>query len=111
MHRDEFWHSLARYGIGASLAIGTLVGLAGFVAWLRIADPHWRAIGVAHMTAYLMVAVLLVLSLVLRMVTPVTLTLAITLSGVAIALLLSSTWTDEELGQAYRQRHSVFWMS
>jgi uncharacterized membrane protein len=110
--QDPLWYALAFYGIGAGLAIGILVGLAGFVAWLRIADPHWRAIGVAHMTSYLMVALLLALSLVLRSVAPAAQPiLAVILSGVAMALFLSSTWIDDELDQAYRHRHTISWTS
>jgi uncharacterized membrane protein len=110
--QDPLWYSLAFYGISAGLAVGILVGVTAFVTWLRIADPHWRAIGVAHMTSYLMVALLLALSLVLRSVTPTAQPiLAVILSGVAIALFLSSAWIDDELDQAYRHRHTISWTS
>jgi hypothetical protein len=100
----RLWYLFAFYGIGSALVIGTVVGVAGFVGWVRIADPRWRAIGVAHMTAYLMVALLLGLSLALRMEMDASPILAVILSGVAIALYLSSTWLDEQLGQLSRER-------
>ncbi|HKQ30894.1 MAG TPA: DUF2231 domain-containing protein [Burkholderiales bacterium] len=110
-NRDPFWQALAFYGLSGGLALGLAIGLVGFVAWLRITDPHWRAIGAAYMTAYLMVALLLGLSLMLRSVTPVAQpVLAVILSGVAIALFLSSTWIEDELAQVYRQRHDVSWI-
>jgi hypothetical protein len=62
------------------------------------------------MTSYLMVALLLALSLVLRSVAPAAQPiLAVILSGVAMALFLSSTWIDDELDQAYRHRHTISW--
>lgn len=106
--QQQVWHSLAFYGIGAGLLLGSVVAAMGFAAWVRISDPHWRAIGVAHITAYLMVGLLLGLSLILRVSNSPSILAAI-LSGVAIALFLSSTWIDDELEQLYRQRHSLSW--
>jgi hypothetical protein len=106
--QQRIWHQLAFYGIGGGLMLASVVVVAGFVAWLRIADPHWRAIGAAHVTAYLMMALLLGLSLALRTGGAHAM-LAVILSGVAIVLFLSSTWIDDELDQIYRQRHTVSW--
>jgi uncharacterized membrane protein len=97
------WNDVALYTMAGGLIGGLLAAAPGLIDFLSLQDPTARRIGAAHLALNLLVVALFAVNFWLRTTGRYGLRLPVTLSVIAVLLLVASGW----LGGAMVYAHGV----
>ena len=91
------WNDVAFYTMAGGIAGALLAAPFGLLDFLKLQDRVTRRIGTMHMTLNLVIVAIFAADLWLRMQTGSAAGLPVTLSAVAILMLLASGWLGGEM--------------